>query len=162
MTTPHPAFAAAPEGNRWTGSLAELFAELKREALQGHGRWCWRVLPRGAVVAMRMTDDFPRRQLRLSRRERPEGEAALKAWSVEVQTFLRAFGATGWEPAVAESETGVVALFIETYPGETRVGRTTCADCRAEIAYEKAFPINRCATCALKAGQRAKAQGSLL
>lgn len=98
--TVHPAYLKAGEQRRWGGKLAELLPALRPEAWKlgaeektAAGRWAWRVLPGGAVVSLRIRGDMDlRRELRISRQERPETEEALGKWERELATFLKHFG----------------------------------------------------------------------
>lgn len=108
MTT-HPDFARAPKRHRWTGTLAALFAELRRRAGEADGGWAWAVLPHGALVSMRVRPDG-RRELRIARSQPPPDRARGK-WDREVETFVRHFGVEAWDRWPDAQATGVAVVF---------------------------------------------------
>jgi hypothetical protein len=93
--TNHVDFDAAPEERRWTGPLDELSAALRHGAYEAKGEWFWVVLPHGALVAMRVPEDF-RKELRIARKGGLKDEAALNKWLAEVRTFQKYLGAERW------------------------------------------------------------------
>lgn len=157
--TPHPLYLRVSEARRWNGPLSELLPVLRSEAwkLGAHSTdtdreadrdWAWRVLPGGAIVGLRVRGDlWMRREIRIARQERPEGERAAAAWEREVSTFLEHFGIraldgqtpagrNGWlrQPRHPNDEAkGVAAVrFLELRAGEIRPGRAFCYDCVQE------------------------------
>ena len=172
MSTHHPLYLRAREENRYAGKLPELITRLRREAfnIRGSGpksirdegrpwneaeeRACrerdldfaWVVLPRGAIVGLRIRNDMDmRKELRIARQERPKDERATQAWQLEVETFLKHFGVEpldGKTPAPEKNgflalpphpndeAKGVAAVrFLELRHGEIEAGRSICARC---------------------------------
>lgn len=182
--TIHPAYQQAGEHRRWGGRLAELLPALRPEAWKlgadektAAGRWAWRVLPGGAVVSLRIRGDMDlRRELRISRGERPETEAARGRWEQELSTFLKHFGVTevSKTPATApggffcrlpadpkDTERGGVAVrWIELRKGETSPGKALCYRCREAgraVAVEWFPPAGLSQVCNFHIGEETRA-----
>lgn len=84
----------------YTGPLPQLMFALTREARERPGEWHARKLPRGAIVAVRVSREDGRRLLQL---HRPLGamkdqEKRDRMWHEEINIFLRMFKAQEWEP----------------------------------------------------------------
>lgn len=155
----HPEFDAAPEERRWTKPLNELVEPLRKEAyaLKGDG-WAWVVLPRGAVVALRILPDF-RKQIRIMRRGMKKPERFL----AEIGTFLEHLGIRSWEatdgalPVInrevdAETYEGV-AEYTEPVPFGGRAP-TMCERCgKSPVPAESPYRENICNQCALELGK---------
>lgn len=167
----HPHFDAAKPARRWTGSLIDLLVNLRHEAYEiGAGAneqmraedkdFAWRILPRGAVVCLRMRADLHgmRRELRICRNEPLRNP---QAFELEVQTFLTQFRLKeldGHTPATERSTCYVrientkrdegksVVRMIELLTGEIRPGiarchRCHCAGRQTEVEYHAADAI---------------------
>lgn len=156
----HASFTGAPVAARWKGRLDALFIQLQsdvkvskvtvQDVKAGKG-WYWRVLPHGAVVALRKRPDVTpcpgdRMELRIARSGdlNPEVESR---WQSEVRTFLKHFeirATDGTEPAVMpggcwlrlppeEGEVArPVARFLLLMQGEVKPGIARCHACRQE------------------------------
>jgi hypothetical protein len=100
--SPHPDYLAALEGQRWARPLDDLVGFLRKEAWKSQGKWVFRLLPHGALVAMRVVDETGgplafNTELRIARKEDPATPEARKKWETEVGVFLKHFGADTWE-----------------------------------------------------------------
>jgi len=155
----HPDFTSAEEADRWTGDLPGLFYVLALEAYRRHGGWVRRVLPRGAWVAMRVmtsADDFPRKELLISRREAPVGQQAEAAWARELDTFLKHAARHpqgGWLSTEDRRDKGSVRQFyVELYPLEVSPGRIRCGGdgCTVVLEFSLEGPT-RCPACRQRA-----------
>lgn len=111
----HSDYRRMPEARRWGGKLAGLMPVITREARVNGGRWAWRILPRGAVVGVRLRVDGST-VLRIARRSAETGAA----WERELAVFLRELGCEDWTPEenVSPAEHHAVALFVEPPPGK--------------------------------------------
>lgn len=137
-------FEQAPEEHRWAGTLEELWPVLRKEAYRlapetppGQERWAWFVLPRGALVALRIRPDF-RKELRIARGERPDTADAKLRWEREIETFLKHFGCERWQRIDEQASRGVAVRFVELYSNEHAVNRARCTACGQET---KSTPI---------------------
>jgi len=153
MSTTHPAFERAPEEHRWSGTLDELWPVLRKQAYEiaaatppGQERWAWFVLPRGALVALRIRPDF-RKELRIARGERPDTADAKLRWEREIETFLKHFGCERWQRVDEPESRGVAARFIQLYSNEHAVGLSRCADCDRETTSTPILSPMRCPDC---------------
>lgn len=110
----HPDYLRMPEARRWGRRLADLMPALKREARVNGGRWAWRILPRGAVVGLRLRTDGST-VLRIARRSAETGAA----WEREVAVFLRELGCEDWtrQEDGAGDVDHAVAIFVDPLPG---------------------------------------------
>lgn len=196
--TIHPAYEKAGPNRRWGGRLAELLPALRPEAWKlgaeetsGAGRWAWRILPGGAVVSLRIRGDMDlRRELRISRQERPETDEAKRRWEQELATFLKHFELTEISKTPAPSATGyfcrldpdpedearggIAVRWIELRKGETTPGKGVCYRCReagravavewipqAGLSQMCNFHIGEETRAATKARRQRRAAGSL-
>lgn len=158
--------------HRWTGALGDLYPELKSRAWGiGHSHatpaleklaretdddFAWVVLPRGAVVGVRVRGDLSmRRELRIARPDAPEGTKAEKAWETECRVFCEAFG-IAWPPLTGEEpsdgcywlrlppnskDEGKAALrLLELRKGELRPQVARCHKCLEEDGEYKEVP----------------------
>lgn len=153
---PHSLYLRVSEAHRWSGPLSELLPALRprawklgatcdEEDRRADRDWAWVVLPGGAIVGLRIRGDlWMRREIRIARQEKPEGERAEAAWEREIATFLRCFGIRpldgetpagpdGWwrqAPHIADQAKGVAAVrLLELREGEIRPGWALCHDC---------------------------------
>lgn len=167
MPDVHPDFAAADAEHQWVGELSKLREVLQHEAYTLKGEWAWRVLPRGALVAMQIDGQTFKKQLRVVRRLRkPFTDKSAKAWATERTTFLRELGCEKWEclqggllsPAQAHLNTPgkIECLYLEKAPLGASPSTLVCHRCKEDFhpgpndrIYEKAT----CNTCAMAAGQ---------
>jgi hypothetical protein len=162
----HPDFEKASNAARWEGKLAELFTTLRRLALsapevEGKQAWVTRVLPRGAFVGMRMAPgQYPRRELRIARRDGPTDELAHKRWEQELGVFLNHDDPPGggiWQemgPDVRTPTGGVIRMYIELFKGEVRPGVMVCHYCKQECEWDIATDPQSCLACRKDAGNR--------
>lgn len=134
MSAVAPEFEAAPPERQWTGKLEGLLDALKREAYQAVGKPAWKILPRGAVVQMRITDDM-RKEVRIARKLPLESDEQRKRWEAELAVFCTHLGlevgAGKWhqtrpDPGKAE------AYLIQLRGGETEPGKALCHRCALE------------------------------
>lgn len=159
MSTHHPLYQRVKEEHRYAGKLSELLAYLRPKAFEIGGRtkatdcerdldFAWVVLPRGAIVGLRIRQDDMRRELRIARTERPKDEKAVQAWQSEVETFLKHFGIepldgktpapekNGWLPLPSnpndEAKGAAAVRFLELRHGEIEINRARCAKCWSE------------------------------
>jgi len=153
MSATHPAFEQAPESHRWAGPLEELWSVLRKEAYRiapdtpaGQERWAWFVLPRGALVALRIRPDF-RKELRIARGERPETADAWLRCEREIETFLEHFGGR-WQRVDEQASRGVAVRFVELYSNEHAVNRARCTACGAETPSTPILSPMLCPDCA--------------
>lgn len=139
----HPLFDRYPD-HQWTGDLPGLFKRLLKEAPDTNGSaFAWRVLPRGAVVGVRIHPQHLRPELKIARSEAPTTPDGWARWEHEVGTFLKQFGITpvlngepapddkGWMPLPppAEDEGKAAARFLQLRKGETSPGKARCHPC---------------------------------
>jgi hypothetical protein len=160
---PHPDFLAAPDANRWAGTLPQLAEKLKHEAYAAKGEWAWRVLPGGALVAMRVPPTFVK-ELRIARRLRkPFTEKSAKAWRTELATFVEQLGCTGWKctsdvlTGDAGEQQKVEAIYQEPAPLGAKSNTATCAKCGNEFEPRPTDKLYReyvCNPCAFKLGSQ--------
>lgn len=158
MGAEHPSFKAVPAHRRWLGlRLDALFLKLQEEAkadrptpelLAEDKGWSWRMLRRGAVVALRHRPDlYDRLELRLARVDAPTDARGWKAWDREVDTFLGKFGIRklgGKKPCrhvhrdwyivrdEPRDEGKATARLMELRKGETKPGKARCYRCWEE------------------------------
>lgn len=182
-----PLYSAMPPARRYSGELGGLWHVLNLEAKQERTTgqevredlgWHWRVLPRGAVVALRRRGDlWGRRELRIARAEAPDSPKGWERWEKEVAVFLDKFGLTpmdGETPCTTPGEEWfrvrneprdegkAAARFQELREAEVKPGRAICHDClteTGEIHEIEWFPMarregQRCNDHALAAGRR--------
>lgn len=119
----HPDFEAQPSARRWQGALKELVSVLEMQADQlareeelrprsGEPRWAWRVLPRGAFVAVQRQAKERIYALRLSRSEPATTPSQQKKWNQELDTFLKYWGIEWFSKAPEHGkEDGVATVF---------------------------------------------------
>ncbi len=107
MSTRHAAASPAPS-RTWERPLSGLRAELEREAADTAPRWAWRILPRGACVAVQVLDDTLK--VRIARPAAPAG-ADLRRWEQELATFRRELCLDGWEEENDPEGRGVAVVF---------------------------------------------------
>lgn len=140
---PHPLFEKYAS-RQWTGSLPDLFQRLKKEARETKdGGFAWRVLPRGAVVGMRLVD--LRHELRIARSERTTTPDQERKFDRECQVFVEHFGMAvldGTEPAPdltgywfqmpphGDDHLKTARRWRELRKGETEPGKALCGPCR--------------------------------
>lgn len=155
----HPDYELAPEMHRWGRPLAELTEVLRKGAYAAKGDWCWYVMPRGALVAMRVPPTF-RKELRIARRLRKAPtEKSSKLWYDEVQVFLRELGLQSWVCTTdvlegSPTEEGIAAKVevIYTEPAPLGSKAEKCAKC-GEPAEKGPYKEPICQDCATKAGR---------
>lgn len=128
MSDLHSDFLAAPDEQQWAGPLDALFDKLLAEAYAARGaRWVQRVLPRGAIVQMRIRPEDFRPQLRLCRRDGPLTDTGLEAWSRECATFLRVaviVSIARWQQDGEDVRrgSGIARSYLAVRPGEPDSG----------------------------------------
>jgi hypothetical protein len=162
---PHPDFTAAPEDNQWTLPLEHLGTALRHEAYEKKGEWAWRILPGGALVAMRLPPTF-RKELRVARRlRRAFTDQSAKAWHTELNVFLEHLGCTGWtclKDALAgvgpeaDTQVTVEAIYQEPAPLGATKAVLLCARCGQQFEPhpdDKLYREPICNPCAIKAGE---------
>lgn len=109
----HPAYLAAPDSQRWRGGLPELWRYLTEGAPALRGRWLGVVMPHGARVALRVTEDG-KRELTIYRREPFTTNDGPAKWTTELITFRREFKIEHWKPEHGETkENGPLCTFRE-------------------------------------------------
>lgn len=99
----------------WVGGLLSLSSTLQGEARSVAPRWVWWRLARGARVACRVHPTHQLLQFRISRQEAP-AEGRRHRWDLELKTFVRYLGLTGWEREDEETDQGIAAYFLEPAP----------------------------------------------
>ena len=188
MAEVHPLFETVPPARRYSGgSLGELWLILNKEAKACHATredvaedlgWHWRMLPRGAMVALRVRADlWNRRELRIARAEPPADAAGWRSWTTEIAVFLKMFhvraldgtvpceeaGRDWYQVRNEEKDRGRAAVRLqELRRGEVKPGRAICHDCLTqsgeinEIEWKAVAGIEgqRCNRHALEAGRR--------
>jgi hypothetical protein len=153
----HTDFDAASSERQWGGDLPTLAETLKHEAYELKGEWAWRILPRGALVAMCVPPTF-RKQLRIARRLRKGlTDKTAQAWHAEVRVFLEQFGFADWKCVKDSIEPGdpvkIEAIYEEPVPlGGSKVHAEKCVRC-GEPATKGVYAEALCTSCAGKAGQ---------
>ena len=95
--TEHADYLAVAEKFRWGKPLNELFGVLKKEAWTLEGAWAWRMLPHGALVAVRIVPPTEgvtgfATQLRIARKDAPADAAGWRRWANELAVFLKHLG----------------------------------------------------------------------
>ena len=115
----------------WTGSLAELRDPLTAEAWRLQGGWAWYLMPRGALVALRVRPEDFRKEFRIARKEAPADEAAAAKWYQEVAVFAKHLGCEGWKPTLTPGKAEVFLLEPEPYSDvkKHKSSEVPCADC---------------------------------
>lgn len=156
--TLHPDFLATAPERQFTGKLLQLGITLREEAWRLRGGWAWRILPHGALVAMRVREDYEfRKELRLARRGPPLTEVTKARWYGEVATFAKHLGCEHW--TVTRTPDQTEAFLVEPVPLGWRT--ETCARCGGPAdkgPYKEAI----CTACAITAGaEQASGQLSL-
>ena len=164
MPDAHPDFLSAGSEHQWTGELAKLREVLQHEAYTLNGEWAWRVLPRGALVAMQVPPNFVKR-LRIARRLRKAfSDKSAAAWHVETKTFLDQLGCEDWKVIRDAWATGttpgltVEMVYQEPAPlGGKAADVGTCARCGKAFELHPADKVYRellCQPCAIALGQQ--------
>lgn len=92
---------------RWPRPLPGLRPVLDKEARETPQAWAWRILPRGACVAVQV--DGPLWRVRVSRREVPGHQ--LTKWLQEVAVFERELRLDGWDQDDVVDPLGVSVTF---------------------------------------------------
>lgn len=159
----HADFDAAPEERRWTKPLEQLAEVLRHGAYELKGEWFWVVLPHGALVAMRVPEDF-RKELRIARKSGLKDEAALNKWLAEVRTFQKYLSAERWPITNLVGKPGdegpIYVLLKEPAPLGAKREEEKCARC-GEPAEKGPFKEALCNRCATQLGaEEAHARGS--
>ncbi|HEX5520196.1 MAG TPA: hypothetical protein VFX29_00820 [Longimicrobiaceae bacterium] len=145
----HPDYLAAAPERQWSGTVADLWAELKREAHRDRGRLsrAWRILPSGALVALTIGDEF-RKLARISRSRAPGDELERARWEKEVQQLAGSFALLRghrWWTATDPNARGIAWLLQELYGGELEPGRAKCRVCGELCKWEASFAPDGCA-----------------
>ena len=168
MTT-HPDFDGAPEEARWAGRLPELFQTLRHEAYTLQGEEAWRILPHGALVALRIDPERFVKQLRIARRLRKAfSDKSATMWHTEVRTFLDQFGCKQWickRDGLIQSDRGpgelpvpdkIETVYEEPGPlGATATPQLTCARCFQPFTpgpNDRIYQTPICNPCAMQSG----------
>ena len=157
----HPDFEAAPEDARWAGKLPELFQALRHHAYELKGEEAWRILPGGALVALRIEPETFLKQLRIARRLRKAfSDKSAAAWHTEVRTFLEQFGCKQWvckRDGIIEGDPVKIETVYEE-PGPLGAKDTTqliCARCFQPFTpgpNDRIYQTPICNPCAMQAG----------
>lgn len=159
----HPDFLAVAEEHRWAKPLNELFPALRKQAWTLRGGWAWRVLPHGAMVAVRIRppeegkESAFQLELRIARKTPPADEVAWKRWATEVATFLRHLtGDEGdWRPLPGTANKAE-ALFTFVTRDKPKV---LCARCGKREALDPGvYKEDLCQQCAMELGSEEAAQ----
>lgn len=176
----------------WPGGLDTLFVTLRREAMESEPSkqeiledrgWHARILPRGALVAMRRRPDLgpgeTRLELRIARKEAPSTGDGWQRWHDEIAVFLKRFEieavggskpceragrqwlVTSLAPNGHPNDEGKAAVrLVELREAEVRPGRALCIDCytrdgrRREVEWGGFAPAgHRCGPHALEHGK---------
>lgn len=158
----HPDFLAAPPEHQWGGSLAELAQRLRDEAWKLRGREVWYVLPRGAVVGMRINEGSFRKELRITRRlRRPWSDKSQALWETELRVFLENLGCTEWRRTkdaiekIGDGPATVEAVFIEAAPIGAKTAMLKCPRCDKDFEPhpdDKLYREAICTPCAQRLG----------
>ena len=145
----HPSYAEVDQTRRWRGPVQTLWAHIHAEAGRRPGKWHWRMLPNGIIVAVTQLGrdrEFVRYELRLSRQNVPGREDNDIAWQEDTGSVLRSLriiATTGGEPSpmpfahwlkleeVEEPDRRAVRLTSLLW-GEVRPFRAECWVCRQE------------------------------
>ena len=174
------------EGRRWKAPLHTLLPELRKQAWaeldRPHGppelddNFAWVVLPKSALVALRIRPDLGMRaELRLARTE-PLTEASRPKWEQEVAVFLAHFDLKELNGNTPCTEPGqsrqyvrhveardagkTAARFMQLRLGEVVVGRGLCCHCGAYVPWESPFGLAQaCSSCAVKVRPLARSKG---
>jgi hypothetical protein len=151
----HADYLAAHEEHRWAKPLAELAEALRHEAYEKKGEWAWRILPGGALVAMRVPPTF-QKEIRIARRDPLKTEESLKKWLDEVRVFQKHLGAERWgftEIVARPGEPGPIHVILrEPAPLGTKGDETKCARCGKPTPHQPQFKEDLCNSCALEIG----------
>lgn len=149
----HPDWDAAPADHRWGDSLTGLKAALRAAAFRARGRVVWYVLPRGAILSMRVdVKAFPHRELRIARSAAPKDAAGRAAWEREIDVFRRYLGAEDWSVArQGVTPTGGIEIVLREVLTIGKSEGLKCADC-GDPAQPGPYKEPRCVACAIKAG----------
>lgn len=167
----HPDYLEAPEENRWARPLAELAEALRHGAYAAQGEWFWMMMPRGALVAMRVPPTFCK-ELRVARRlRRALTDKTATMWHTEVATFLEHLGCTGWkctkDVIAGGGPPGEVQLLVEVIyqepaPLGAKPSVEKCGGCGTEFEVtpgDRLYRTPTCNRCAMRAGAVENAGG---
>lgn len=155
--SPHPDYLAVDESRRWALPLHELYPFLKRECFKLRGRWAWRVLPHGALVAVRINPDNFRPELRISRKDAPDSDKGWERWAKELVTFLTHWGGEGKWIVLSRVEGKCDTTYTERKMAPSLGGpKESCVDC-GEPASKGPYKEALCTRCATKRGAQESA-----
>jgi len=154
----HADYLAVPKERQWNEPLDKLFPVLRREAWAARGAWCWRVLPRGALVSVRIAPPEAGKEsafhleLRLARKQAPTDAAGWQRWTFELSVFLKTLsGDAGDWQETQRSADKAEATFRFRLRGERPP--TQCTRCGTRtVAQPGLFAADLCETCAMELG----------
>ena len=99
----------------WTDRLSGLLPRLKREAEKTPGRWAYRGLRGGALVACRLRNDLGY-DVRIARPEKPVTDDGWRRWRNEIDVFRRELGIERWQVRDDPDAAGVAVILSEPMP----------------------------------------------
>jgi len=109
----HPDFERAPREHQWQGKLALLSTVLREKAWRARGKWAWFVVEDGTLVAMRVVESSFKRELRISRRDRPANTDEHKLWEAECAAWLRQLDCERWVLQASQPTGGIEQVYLE-------------------------------------------------
>ena len=157
----HPDFEGAPEEARWAGPLPKLFEILRHQAYELKGEEAWRILPGGALVALRIVPETFVKQLRIARRLRKAfSDKSAAAWHTEIRTFLDQFGCKQWvckrDGLIEGSVMKIETVYEEPGAlGSTGTTQLICARCFQPFTpgpNDRIYETPICNPCAMQSG----------
>lgn len=159
----HQDFLDAEADHQFAGPLRQLASALRKLSWKLKGEWAWYMLPRGAMVAMRVDPRTFKKQLRIARRS--VARSSLNRWAVEIETFLKELDCADW--VQLETHVDAAARGGEDEPVRAKVWvlyeepaplgsppKPTCAECGKECEPSPTFKRHICNQCAVKLGNQ--------
>lgn len=152
MSDLHQDFLDAEADHQFAGPLRQLASTLRKLSWKAQGEWVWYMVPRGAMVAMRVNPTTFRKELRIARRE--ISTKSVDRWHLEVATFLDHLDCKHWV-CVRDAFEGdgekvkAWVLYEEPAPSKPK-----CAECGKECEPSPTFKQHICNQCAVKLGNQ--------
>lgn len=154
---PHRDYLAVKEKYRWADTLNKLLPVLRKEAWDDKagietGKWHYRVLNHGAMVAFRVIKAPDavtfNCELRIARKDAPTDAAGWDRWALELRTFLKFFGGADLWTMQQPVEGKCDALYLAPFTNPE-----VCSRCHTNPVHEPGlFKEDLCTQCAMDLG----------